>query len=127
MNGQIFFEVLPDSNVFLVTCEGMWSPDQARAHFDRMEGDVKRMRLRNQPVHVLVDLSAAVVQTQLTSHAMREGIERMHARADRVAIVGGSPLHGLQVKRDVAATTTGFFERVEDAMAWIRAADLSRG
>lgn len=97
----------------------MWSPDEARAHFDNVEREVKAMRLRNLPVNVLVDLTAAVVQTQATSLAMREGSERVHSRVDRVAVVGCSTLHGLQVKRDVEVAATGFFEQVEEAMAWI--------
>jgi len=117
--GSIGFEIVPGSGLFLVHCKGMWTPDQARAHFARMERAVHTLRLMRRPVRVLVDLRAAHVQTAETSAVMAQGSDRVHRAADRVAFVGADALHTLQVKRDVTAPQIAVFQDMDEARTWV--------
>jgi len=125
MEGSIRFEIDHDCGLFLVHCRGMWSPDQASAHFDRMATAVRAMRMMGRPVHVLVDLRESSVQSQATSTVMAQGEARIHRHADRVAFVCRSALHVLQVKRDVIVPTIAFFEGMDEARAWIDRQDAA--
>jgi len=119
MDGDIGFEIEPDSGLFLVHCRGMWSPRQADAHFAAMARAIEAARAARRPVRVLVDLRGSRVQSQTTSQAMAEGNTRIHRRADRIAFVYDSALQALQVKRDVTTPRIAFFESMEEARHWI--------
>ncbi|OJY65976.1 MAG: hypothetical protein BGP16_06120 [Sphingobium sp. 66-54] len=127
MAGSIGFEIVPGSGLFLVHCEGMWTPDQARAHFARMEQSVRTLRRMRRPVRVLVDLRAAHVQTPETSAVMAQGSDRVHRAADRVAFVGANALHALQVKRDVTEPQIAVFQDMDEARAWVEQPDDGEG
>ncbi len=121
VTGHIDFEVMPGTSLFDVRCVGMWSADQARTHFDRMEQMIHMLRVMKRPVHVLVDLRRAHIQSQETSRAMADGVGRVHVHADKVAFVGASALHALQVKRDVTAPQSAVFQSIDEARAWLAA------
>lgn len=123
MDGDIGFEIEPDSGLFLVHCRGMWSPRQADAHFAAMETAIEAARVTRRPVRVLVDLRGSRVQSQTTSQAMAEGNTRIHRHTDRIAFVYDSALQALQVKRDVTIPRIAFFESMEEARHWIEAGD----
>jgi len=117
--GSIGFEIVSGSGLFLVHCEGLWTPDQARAHFERMERAVQTLRMTRRPIRVLVDLRAAHVQTAETSAVMASGSDRVHRAADRVAFVGANTLYGLQVKHDVREPQVAMFDDMAQAHAWL--------
>lgn len=121
MKGSIDFEIMPGTGLFEVRCVGMWSVDQAQTHFARMERMVHTLRAMKRPVHVLVDLRRAHIQSQETSRAMAEGVGQVHVHADKVAFVGASALHALQVKRDVTAPQAAIFQDIDEARAWLAA------
>lgn len=80
---------------------------------------VETLHMMRRTIRVLVDLRAAPVQAAEIQAATAPGTDRLHRRADCVAYVCATVLHGLQVKRDGAMPHIAVFHHMVKARIWI--------
>jgi hypothetical protein len=121
MNGSMSFEIDRGSALFRVTCKGMCTPEQARAHFEEIGRAFRAERAAKRGLFVLVDVREASIQTAETAEAIREGTDTVHSQADCVAFLCASKLHAMQLRRGVQMPAMAVFEDMEQALAWIAA------
>lgn len=126
MAGELSFEMDREGGFIRVRGTGMWTVEQASAHFIALHHVIGTLRAIRQPVLVLVDLSAAAVQTAAVAEQVGEGTARIYREADFVALVAGTTLLALQMKRASKAPNLAVFNDMAPAIGWIEArrADL---
>lgn len=126
-SGGQTFEIDSGRGVVHVKSEGMWTPEQARAHFMELEIAVRPLRVRNIPLIFLVDMRDAAVQSQQTANAMRSGARHMHRSNDIVAVITSSALTSLQVKAGASVTQLETFHDLAEAVRWAEAQRVPAG
>lgn len=118
MRGGQTFVINEKTRLCRIKGQGMWTVEDARAHFTDIELALRPLRQSARPVIFLVDMREAQVQSAETARAMIEGTARLHRSTDVVAVVTGTILHALQVStmRHVAQLAT--FQDMTEAMTW---------
>lgn len=118
MKGGQTFEIDRAAGIVRIVGTGMWSPQDARAHFLEIEQALRPLRSAGMTLIFLVDMRKAVVQSQETAMAMRSGAMRMHKSTDIVAVVTSTMLHALQVKKVTSISRLATFSSMAEAATW---------
>lgn len=126
MGGELTFAMDDRNGLIRVRGVGMWTAEQADAHFIELRRAIEGLRAIRRPVLVLVDLSAANVQTGEVAEAISDGTARIYRDADFVALVAGTALLGLQMKRAAKVPNFAVFSELRPALDWLalRRADV---
>lgn len=117
-NGQTF-TIDAASHLCRITGRGMWTPADAKAHFEEIEEALKPLRSSSKPICFFVDMRGAAVQSRETAAAMSAGAARLHAPTDIVAVVTGTTLHALQVDAFSTVNRLKTFRDEGEARRWI--------
>ncbi|WP_041391678.1 hypothetical protein [Sphingobium sp. SYK-6] len=117
--GHLAFEVRERDGCVRVFGAGLWSPDEAQAHFRALEQTILKLRRERAPVRVLVNLREAAVQTAQTADLMRTWTARIYRAADRVAVVCATTLLALQIRHVANVPNLATFQDVFLAEEWI--------
>lgn len=120
MRGGQTFVINPKTRFCRVMGRGMWTPQDARAHFADIELALRPLRESARPVIFLVDMRDAQVQSAETARAMSEGAARLHHPTDVVAVVTRTILHALQVSAMSDVERLATFQDMTEAMIWAR-------
>ncbi len=121
MAGELTFEMDHREGIIRVRGTGMWTPEQASAHFVALHHAIESLRAIRQSVFVLVDLSGAVVQTAAVAEEVRAGTARIYGETDFVALIAGTALLAMQMKYVAKAPNMAVFSEMAPAMGWIQA------
>jgi hypothetical protein len=121
MAGELTFDMDHREGFIRVCGTGLWTPEQAAVHFIALRQAIEGLRAIRQPVLVLVDLSAAAVQTASVAEAVSDGTMRIYRDADYVALIAGTTLLRLQMKRSAKVENLEIFNEAEQAVTWLRA------
>ncbi len=120
MSGSLTFEMDDPDGFVRVRGTGFWTPEQAAFHFIALRHAVEGLRAIRRPVFVLVDLAAAALQPDRVMEAVSDGTASIYGDADFVAMVVGTRLLGLQMRRAHRAPNFAIFQAVEPAAAWLQ-------
>lgn len=107
------------TGIVYVTGEGFWTVADIDRHFEKLGNSVKSARTAADHVRALVDLRGAATQSpELVSHlANRAGA--VYAEGDRIAIVVGSSLAKMQMRRVVQRAEFEIFLAPDAAETWL--------
>ena len=112
--------IADDGRVIRVTGAGLFSEDEARGHFEALSLLIARRRRSAGQVRMLIDLRQAATQPAAITAMIAEQTGRLYSDpSDRVAIVVGSVLLKLQLKRVHRAQSVGVFLSPEEAEAFL--------
>lgn len=103
----------------LVTGHGLWSADYFEQHFRALDRELRAMRVRNGFARVLVDLSGSLVQTTEAAAVMNHWTARIYRPKDEVAVICGTTLLTMQVRREARIYERRIFTEKAPAMAWL--------
>jgi hypothetical protein len=107
--------------IIRVTGRGLWSPDLIDAHFAELREQVERIRRHGDDLLVLVDLIAADVQPAATAERIKANTRNLYRVGDRVAVIVGSFLAKMQLRRTLAPDIHEVFVSANAAMTWLMA------
>jgi hypothetical protein len=119
MFGQLSFSVDERIGVLRVTGSGMWSPELTERHFRNLDTALIAMRQRHGLGRTLVDLREASVQTAETAQMMKDWTNRIYRPVDRAAVVCGTALLGMQIRRAAQVHQLATFLDPTPALAWL--------
>lgn len=119
MDGTLTFEIDRPEGLIRVRGTGLWTAAQASVHFVKLRHAIESLRAIRLPVLVLVDLSESAVQTADVAEAVSHGTASIYRDADFVALVAGSALLGMQMKRAAKVPNMAVFNDVAPALAWL--------
>jgi hypothetical protein len=116
------FTILHDPAGFIrVAGAGLWSPTEIDRHFVELGHVVRTERALKGRVRVLVDLRGAGTQSPETAARIGVATAATYRSGDRVAIVVGSSLAKMQLRRIVRTSEHEFFVSPEAAATWLMA------
>lgn len=111
---------LPEARVH-ARLSGFFSLDEVEA-FGREEQDAaRRVTLAWGWFDLLVDVSDGITQGQEVMGAFNGLLDQAEFKARRIALVVGSTLLRLQLRRVLASERIGIFAEVEEGEAWLAA------
>ena len=110
----------PETGIIMVEGFGLWSDDSAAEHFAKMRGLLQVARSRSGRALVLIDLSAALVQTADISRRVQSDVADLYGPDDQIAIILTSSLLGLQMTRVSGRANYRHFSSRPEAMAWLK-------
>jgi hypothetical protein len=119
--GELTIDIDQAAGLVRVTGRGFWSPLHADHHFSRLDGVLRGIRMAGLRVRVLVDLREAAVQPAETIERISRATQEVYQPGDRVAIVVGSSLAKMQMRRIVRAANHDFFVSPSAAEMWLHA------
>jgi hypothetical protein len=120
-SGELVIEVDPVGGLVRVTGRGFWTRIYAEQHFSRLDMVLRGIRMAGLKVRVLVDLREAVVQPADTAERISRATGELYRPEDRIAIVVGSSLAKMQMRRTVRAANHDFFVSPSAAELWLNA------
>jgi len=103
----------------LVTGQGLWSAEHFDRHFRNLDRELRAMRARAGHARVLVDLSDARVQTAEVAAVMNHWTARIYQPRDEVAVVCGTTLLSMQIRRETRDYQRMTFADKASALAWL--------
>lgn len=110
------------AGIVSVFASGFWSADDLESHFADLRTAVKEVRERFGIARVLVDLRASQVQSQEVFNQLREVTGAIYRDRDRIAIVAGSTLLKMQMRRLDARAGRAAFADPASARDWLLSA-----
>lgn len=113
----------PGEPFILVQGCGLWSADAFEAHFRTLDRELRAMRIRRGFARVLVDLSDARVQTAEVAAVMNRWTARIYRPSDEVAVICGTTLLSMQIKREARIYQRTVFSDKAAAIAWLLSDD----
>lgn len=120
-NGELTIEVDQASGLVRVTGRGFWSALHADHHFSKLDAILRGIRMAGLRVRVLVDLREAAVQPAETAERIGRATQEIYQPGDRVAIVVGSSLAKMQMRRAARIANHDFFVSPSAAEMWLHA------
>ncbi len=119
MTNQLAISAAPGDPFILVTGIGLWSPNDVEAHFRALDKALRAMRARAGAARVLVDLSDALVQTAEAVAVMNQWTGRIYRARDQVALICGTTLLAMQIRREDKIYQRVLFQKKPEAIAWL--------
>jgi len=109
------------TSVIHVVGRGFWTPAVMDAHFGQLQTSVAPARKAGLGVRMIVDLRGSDVQSPQTIDRMKVGAAGVTQQGDRMAIIVGSSLAKIQMRRTIGDAQHEFFLSPEAAMKWVEA------
>jgi hypothetical protein len=100
---------------------GVWTPAYVDAHFVELRAHIDAIRDRGDDVLVLVDLSGSDVQPAATAERIKANTDDLYRPGDRIAVVVGSCLAKMQMRRTVNPSFNEVFVSANAALTWLMA------
>jgi hypothetical protein len=100
---------------------GFWTEAMIDSHFGELGRLVERVRGRGDDILALVDLGGAPVQRPGVAARITAHTRRIYRPEDRIAIVVGSSLVKMQIKRAVEGLNLEAFLSPDAALTWLTA------
>src|SRR3546814_1751860 len=110
------------AGIVSVVASGFWSANELEIHFTDLRTAVKEAREQFGVVRVLVDLRESQVQSQDVFNELREMTGAIYGERDRIAIVAGSMLLTMQMRRLDARAGRAAFADTAAARDWLLSA-----
>ncbi|RVT90343.1 hypothetical protein [Sphingomonas crocodyli] len=105
--------------------EGFFDQDILARHFDDNAAFVRRWRAAGRPIRVLIDANRLLPHTPQNQAFVMRSFERIYRPGDRVAILVGSSLVKMQMRRTHSfGEIIQFFLSEQGAVTWLKAYDL---
>ena len=121
MTGTLTIAIDGERGILRVVGIGSWTPAQADDHFRELRRAAERLRENGGSLLVLVDLSTANVQSDATAARIRSHTDALYAPGDRIAVIVGSCLAKMQMRRTVDLSCHEIFISPNAAMTWLTA------
>ncbi len=119
MTNRLAISAAQGDPFILVTGCGLWSPDDVERHFRALDKALRIMRARVGAARVLVDLSDAAVQTAEATAVMNHWTSRIYRARDQVALICGTTLLAMQIRREAKIYQRVLFRKKPEAIAWL--------
>lgn len=120
-NALLSISADPGQPYIQVTGSGLWAAEDVERHFRSLDQALRVMRHRAGCARVLVDLSEAPVQTADAAELMDDWTARIYRENDQVAVVCGTTLLAMQIKRKTKGYRRETFPEKAAALAWLMA------
>lgn len=121
--GRLSISVDTGRNLIRVVGEGFWTAEYVANHIREFEAVLLRARSSPVPSRTIVDLRNAPVQSPEVAAKLHEAMVRMYRAPERAAIVVGSSLVKMQMKRGFDPKTHAVFLSFSAAETWLSAYD----
>ena len=121
--GDLTIEVDRNQNLLKVVGRGFWPLPYLVDHLRQFEGALAEARRSLKPSRTLVDLRDAPVQSPDVAAYPHDAISRMYRPPERAAIVVGSSLVKMQMKRGFDPQIHAVFLTLREADDWLRQTD----
>ncbi len=110
-----------NTGVIHVVGKGFWTPSVMTTHFEQLQTSVSAFRQTKRAVKMIVDLRGSLVQSPETIERMKGGAASVTEPGDRMAILVGSSLAKMQMRRTIGDAQHEFFVSPEAAAKWVEA------
>lgn len=110
--------VLPPGTIIESVLSGFFDVAEVEAYADVAEAAIRRCARLPGGYRMLIDVSACQIQSQVVLGAFAEHIARV-PRADRLAVVTGSSIMRMQIRRLLGRPYTSLFADRDEALAWL--------
>ena len=119
MNGHFDITIDPARKLLRITLRGFFSAENVGEYLVAKNAALTRLNCRPNQHVTLVDVSASKLQSQDVVRAFQSTIADPRHQSRRIAIVTGSSLARMQVRRLLTRDNAGCFETIEEAEAWL--------
>jgi hypothetical protein len=115
------YRILLDERTAIVRTDvrGFWEPGDAVTYFDHLARFIDAARYRHGFARVLVDRRENPVQSAKVAEQMRSANVRLYRPEDRLAIVTGSRLVQMQMRRLISHAGSRAFLTLAEAEVWL--------
>lgn len=104
-----------------VTLTGQWTMAVAQAYMDAVVANMQGHKVDTMPRKALFDLRECALHGREVADALAAFHARTTPDMDRVALIVGAVLEGLQAKRISSGRDARVFTTVDDARQWLAA------
>jgi hypothetical protein len=105
--------------IVCVSMSGFFSEDEVSAFARDEQAAAASLRCPSGQFGLLLDAGGGVTQSQDVIGAFQALMVDLPLKAGRIAIVSGSALLKLQLRRIMTSERTGVFDTIDDARTWI--------
>jgi len=119
LHGELTFHVEPRNDVIVVRARGLWTVAEVQAHFRSLTVAMELQRKRKGAASVMVDLRDALVQSAEVAAEVKIETARLYKGQDRAAVICGSMLQLLQMRKVGAPGYACHVLSEEEALAWL--------
>ncbi|MDO6414880.1 hypothetical protein Q4F19_10855 [Sphingomonas sp. BIUV-7] len=123
--GTYALETNAAGNRIVATLSGFFGLGQVAAYAQEAERLIRRPSISFGGYRMVIDLTDCAVQSQEVIAAFSQHVAGV-PRADRLAVVAGSPIIRQQIRRIIGRPEIAIFEHLPDAMAWLNGAVTER-
>ncbi len=110
------------NGVIKMTVQGFFDLETLRRHFDENDGIVRKWRSLGRPIRVLIDAVNLLPHTPEGQALVQSSTKRIYVPGDRVALLVGSNLVKMQMRRALTqGEVINFFVSANAAMTWLMA------
>jgi hypothetical protein len=107
--------------VILITVKGFFDLPPLRAHFAECAAVVARWRVAGRQIRVLIDAVDLKPHSPQGQACVQDAIDRIYLPGDKVAIVVGSSLVKMQMRRALSRDILNLFISKGAALTWLNA------
>jgi len=115
--GAYSLKLCPPGDLILTTLSGFFTVAGAAAYAVEAEQLIKRTALQNGGYRLIIDVSGCSIQPQDVIAAFSAHVTAV-PRARRLAVVTGSSIIRMQMRRIIGRSDIAMFESATDALIW---------
>ncbi|MDO6416471.1 hypothetical protein Q4F19_18960 [Sphingomonas sp. BIUV-7] len=121
MQGHIEYRNDGAAGIVRIKGSGLWSVAMIEEHFGELKAMLSALREQGKAVRVLVDMSGAAVQPPEVAAVIRTATQDIYEPGDRIAMIVGSTLAKMQMRRLVDNDVMKLFVSAQASENWLRA------
>lgn len=114
-------ELDPQGGLIVVRTRGFWSVKEVDAYFDVLRELVSAARVRFGRAKLVADVTEAPIQSPEVAERFAAGNAIFRNPGDKLALITGSSLQKMQIRRALTSDRTQVFVSQAAALMWINA------